>query len=106
MLKPFFRPEERVMLLQNLEDWEGLAGSGTQRDEDGNHFSAKDNFIDNLTQEFFETYPERDLARQPGSPIVMSQSDRDKLHSVRFSLQFLTQNVIQYGAHLPDSIAH
>lgn len=77
------------MLLRNLEDWQGLAGSGTQRDEDGNLFNAKDDFIDNLIEEFFETFPQRDIARHPGSSTAMSQLDRDKLHSVSQTTLYL-----------------
>lgn len=82
MLQSFFRAEERALILKNLEDWQGLAGCGTQRDDDGDLYSAKDDLIDNIVQELFETFPERDITQHPGSSIAMSQSDRDKLHTV------------------------
>ncbi|KAF8594315.1 hypothetical protein BDV93DRAFT_515887 [Ceratobasidium sp. AG-I] len=81
MLKSYFWDEEKEMLLHNVEDWQGLAGSGMQRDADGNLYSAKDNFIDNLVLQLFEMFPEHDLAQGPSSVVVMSQADRDKLHS-------------------------
>ena len=70
------------MLLRSVEDWQGLAGSGTQRDEEGNLYSIKDDFIDGLVQEFFESFSERDAAQRPPNEFTMPQADRDKLHSV------------------------
>lgn len=84
MRKSFFRPAERQLLLTHFDDWRGLAGSGTQRDQDGNIYNAKDNLIDDIIQELFERFPERDLAQCPTSLDVMSQDDRDRLHTASY----------------------
>jgi hypothetical protein len=79
-----FRPEERKLFLKYLDQWQGLIGCGKQRDEDGDLINPKDELVDTIIQEFFETFPERDSLQHATGDLVLRPDVRDKLHSVSF----------------------
>ncbi|KAF8599480.1 hypothetical protein BDV93DRAFT_560280 [Ceratobasidium sp. AG-I] len=81
MLESVFRDNEKALIMRFRDQWEGLKGSSKQRDEFGNLMNAKDDLIDTIVQDFFETFPERDVTRSPGHKLAFNQSDRDKLHT-------------------------
>ncbi|KAF8594273.1 hypothetical protein BDV93DRAFT_515910, partial [Ceratobasidium sp. AG-I] len=81
MLQSIFRDQEKDLLLSFRDQWEGLKGSGKQRDEFGDLVNAKDDLIDLIVQDFFEAFPERDITRSPNNILAFSQNDRDKLHT-------------------------
>jgi hypothetical protein len=83
MIPSYFRPQERALILSRLEDWEQLQGLGKERDEHGELYSSKDRLVDEVIQELFEQFPERDSARRPGSAIAFTREERDALHTVR-----------------------
>lgn len=73
---------EKTLLLSHQSTWEGLKGTEKQRDGEGNLINAKDELVDDMIQELFEVFPERDLTRNPASALAFAQPDRDKLHTV------------------------
>jgi hypothetical protein len=83
MIPSYFRPQERALILSRLEDWEQLQGLGKERDEHGELYSSKDRLVDEVIQELFEQFPERDSARRPESRIAFTREERDALHTVR-----------------------
>jgi hypothetical protein len=86
MIPSYFRPLERALILSRLEDWEQLQGLGKERDEHGELYSSKDRLVDEVIQELFEQFPERDSARRPESNIAFTREERDALHTVRKKL--------------------
>ncbi|KAF8608029.1 hypothetical protein BDV93DRAFT_504543 [Ceratobasidium sp. AG-I] len=81
MLQSTFTKAERNLLLSKVEQWQDLKGTSRKRNEEGDLVNPKDGFIDDLIEEFFSEFPERDIARQPDSETAFTQKERDKLHS-------------------------
>jgi hypothetical protein len=88
MIPSYFRPQERALILSRLEDWEQLQGLGKEQDEHGELYSSKDRLVDEVIQQLFENFPERDSARQPGSGIAFMREEQDALHTVRKNCVF------------------
>jgi hypothetical protein len=86
MLRSLFRDAERELMLSYLEEWDGLKGRSKERDEQGDLFSPRDRLVDNIIKELFERFPERDIGHQPDNPLAFQPIDRDKLHTVCYSL--------------------
>jgi hypothetical protein len=55
--------------------------------------------VDEVIQELFKQFPERDSARRPESRIAFTHEERDALHTVRRT------HVLEY-VHVTPSIAH
>jgi hypothetical protein len=82
MSPAYFRPAEKDLILAKLAEWEALKGVGKERDEEGDLFSPKDRLVDAIVQDFFQVFPDRDITKRPGSPVALTQEERDKLHTV------------------------
>lgn len=86
MILSSFRPVERALFLGYLEEWQGLKGTGKQRNEEGDLVSPKDELIDTIVQHFFESFPERDASQHPAvtgpDNLTLTPEARDKLHNV------------------------
>jgi hypothetical protein len=82
MLPAYFRDPERELILSYLEEWDSLKGRSKEQDEHGDLFSLRDRLVDHIIHERFERFPERDVSREPDSPIAFTQDDRDKLHTM------------------------
>jgi hypothetical protein len=82
----YFRDPERELILSYLEEWDSLKGRSKERDEQGDLFSPRDHLVDHIIHELFEQFPERDISREPESPVAFTQEDRDKLHTVRLMI--------------------
>ncbi|KAG8795066.1 hypothetical protein FRC12_018362 [Ceratobasidium sp. 428] len=76
----FTRPE-REFLLDSLDEWAELRGSGRICDQHGDLFSPKDVFVDGMVARLLEAFPERDKSRKPNSSSAFTQLQRDKLHT-------------------------
>jgi hypothetical protein len=86
MITSIFRPEERALVLSRLDDWEELRGVGKERDANGEIYSSKDRLVDEVIQDIFAKFPERDSAKQPWSKIAFTREERDSLHTVSSSM--------------------
>jgi hypothetical protein len=98
MSPAYFRPAERELILGKLAEWEALKGVGKERDDDGDLFSPKDRLVDKIVEEFFQAFPDRDFTKRPGSPVAMTQEERDKLHTVSvlpLTWQILTTTMLK-----------
>jgi hypothetical protein len=69
--------------MSRLDDWEQLRGVGKERDADGELYSSKDHLVDEVIQDLFAKFPERDSAKQLWSKIAFTREERDSLHTVR-----------------------
>jgi hypothetical protein len=98
MIPSYFRLQERTLILSRLEDWEELHGLGKERDEHGELYSSKDHLVDEVSQQLFEHFPERDSARQLGSSIAFTHEEQDALHTVH-------KNCVFEPAHITALIA-
>ncbi|KAG8712166.1 hypothetical protein FRC08_014959, partial [Ceratobasidium sp. 394] len=65
-----------------LDQWLSLEGVGKQRDELGDLFNPKDKLVDTVIQQFFQSFPLRDISSPSAGPDAFSQSIRDTLSSV------------------------
>lgn len=83
MLPSIFRTAERNLVLEYLDEWKKLKGSGKGMDNEGDLLSLKDELVNQIIQDLFNHFPERDLTRSPQHPLVWEQADRDLLHAVR-----------------------
>jgi hypothetical protein len=86
MIPSYFCLQERALILSHLEDWEQLQGLGKERDEHRELYSSKDRLVDEVIQDLFEQFPERDSARQLESNIAFMCEERDALHTVHKDL--------------------
>lgn len=82
MVASLFRPAERSLILSHLLEWQGLKGSGKQRNQDGDLVNIKDELVDSIVLELLQEFPDRDITKSPSGPLVFTQEQRDKLHSV------------------------
>ncbi|KAG9079249.1 hypothetical protein FS749_008678 [Ceratobasidium sp. UAMH 11750] len=76
-----FSVEERKFIASRAERWNRLGGAGKLRDDEGELYSPKDQFIDCLVQEFFNEFPERDMKEGKSCPRAFTLNERDTLHS-------------------------
>jgi hypothetical protein len=98
MIPSYFQLQECALILSCLEDWEQLQGLGKEQDEHGELYSSKDRLVDEVIQELFEQFLERDSARRPESVIAFTREERDTLHTV------CRTHVLEY-VHVTPSIA-
>jgi hypothetical protein len=82
MITSIFRAEERALVMSRLDEWEQLRGVGKERDADGELYSSKDRLVDEVIQDIFAKFPERDSAKQPWSKLAFTREERDSLHTV------------------------
>ncbi|KAG8709382.1 hypothetical protein FRC08_018374 [Ceratobasidium sp. 394] len=80
-----FSVEERKFIASRAERWNRLGGTGRLRDDEGELYSPKDQFIDCLVQDFFNKFPEHDMKEGKSSPQAFTLNERDTLHSVSTS---------------------
>ncbi|KAG8776170.1 hypothetical protein FRC12_001057 [Ceratobasidium sp. 428] len=76
-----FTAEERQFIASYLPGWQQLAGSGKQRNAQGELHSPKDDFIDEVVGQFFDQFPERDLEHNPDDIRAFTAAQRGTLHS-------------------------
>jgi hypothetical protein len=82
MITSIFRAEERALVMSRLDEWEQLRGVGKERDADGELYSSKDRLVDEVIQDIFAKFLERDSAKQPWSKLAFTHEERDSLHTV------------------------
>jgi hypothetical protein len=82
MLPSLFREPEHELILSYLEEWDRLKGQSKERDDNGDLFNLQGQLVDNILQDLFEQFPERDISHHPVNPLAFQQEDRDRLHMV------------------------
>jgi hypothetical protein len=82
MITSSFRAEEQALVMSRLDEWEQLRGVGKERDVNGELYSSKDRLVDEVIQDIFAKFPERDSAKQPWSKLAFTREEQDSLHTV------------------------
>ncbi|KAG8684992.1 hypothetical protein FRC08_013351 [Ceratobasidium sp. 394] len=97
-----FSVEERKFIASRAERWNRLGGAGKLRDQDGELYSPKDQFIDGLIQDFFNRFPERDVREGESDPRAFTLSQRDTLHSRMKRILYSAAAAEKRGPELND----
>ncbi|KAG8706377.1 hypothetical protein FRC09_002439 [Ceratobasidium sp. 395] len=76
-----FSAEECLFIASHLDDWARLSGAGKVRDSDGDLYSPKERFVDEIKEDFFQRFLECKLSNDHNNGTAFSIVDRDRLHS-------------------------
>jgi hypothetical protein len=91
-----------MLMMSRLDNWEQLRGVGKECDVDGELYSSKDRLVDEVIQDIFAKFPERDSAKQSWSKVAFTHEERDSLHTVRLAME---SGIISYAMHFRGSNA-